>query len=412
MDCTLKKLVFYLLFFSNCLPASGQNDYYKVIEIPQHGQRTSNWCWAASMEMIIDAMSSDITQCAIANTYLSSSYRIGSSTGLAPSGNTCLDFCPIDIANNSFNVGLFDKSSGHAHFDSVLTNLDYHAIENISSFAWPAYENEINNCRPMILIYLLLDAGTDDRGISLIPRHAVVGQGYLNLSVNNMPQRYMLINDPLEVCDGRQYLVSEAVLTGSFHRAYSSMGPIEYDSLPSTITVGNIANIVREIYPSESSPETCLLKYTSSKNELSRSLDAPTDRRNDLISLVLKYKSKFIGTANDGIFSQEFTKKFNSKSHFTTPIKYLSYTYFSKRPKSNALQKEKGLIEKNEKEITYTDSDKPLVATIVCDPSETQCMVERIAVSKEPTKKIVLIEGREFILDNTRQKENQSDNRL
>lgn len=375
-----------------------QPDEYNELIIPKHGQKASLWCWSASKEIIVDSWNviGNISQCAIADTYLSSSYAPNPGHNYnVPTDLGCDTICPSGwlIGAGDFNVYMpFNLGgSGPSNIDLVFSDLGFYSMEESTNLlTWTNYIKEIDQCRPVILIYgiqEILNGNID------YYNHAVVAKGYYTFYDNTLERNFFLVNDPLQICTGREYLISRAALDRVVG-VTTVEGKLVYDIIPETINIAPISALTHHIYPKNYPIDTCVIDSYSLHNSIIKQMPD-----NLLISILIENKDKFIGTANNGVFSEGYIKELSGGNHYTTTVEYLSYDKISTNPSKNEISTKRGVTNKKEKNVTYIRSKIPLTATIGCDETGENCIVERIFL-EENTARTVVIENEIFELNN------------
>jgi hypothetical protein len=204
--------IFVFILLLNPSRSFGQIVELPVTEIPQ---RTSSWCWAASMEMIIKyhnpLLTTDnnpfsslpLTQCRLATNYFNLTKAIMSGLAatdiekpipnlngckcttcesLLPSGQKLCDKGDKKIENFSYTEAQF--------IDFLFSYHWFHSNEDTSRMTWNDVKREIDNCRPFIAVVGF--AGGGDRGA----QHAVVIKGYEETAT----EKLVYIIDPLSPC--------------------------------------------------------------------------------------------------------------------------------------------------------------------------------------------------------------------
>ncbi len=166
------------------------------LAVPLHPQETSNWCWAASGQMVMDYLGHSVSQCAQANHLFS---RTDCCT---------IDLCPVpteapqyDTLGNCIGCACGGwPEFGNWGFNSTRTS--------DKALTWDQVKNEISNepcCskRPFTFTWHWPGGGG----------HTMVAKGYLSLSGVN----YVVMLDPWSPCVG-----DETIITYDFYNTAST----------------------------------------------------------------------------------------------------------------------------------------------------------------------------------------------
>lgn len=390
-------LIIFNAFFINLF------SQIKELDVPIIGQKASSWCWAASMEMIIDyhQVNAGISQCLIAEKYVKQLNKFRSSPiTTTPSDSDCLEVCEklkgwkAGLFNTNLSYNFIGMKTKHkpAFYDIILSDLNYNSIEDFNLLTWELYKEEINACRPIILMYSATET-IDTKEESYA--HAVVGKGYYSAGSVD----YFLINDPLRICDGREFLLNRVTLNGQVNYTASDSN-IGYVPIPSDLKIVRIKSMVHHISQKTSNCNDCNLV-----NEGLRKVKI-TSKMSLLKALEIN-KERFIGTNVKNLFSEKETKKFISDEHFSTPVYNFSYSFLKNAPRKFSF--DESIVLENSREITFSGSEKPLKAKINCNNNGETCIVERIAFDENIQNQTIFLGERKFKLNNTVQ---QSENIL
>lgn len=171
------------------------------LNVPLISQKQSNWCWAASIEMIekYHNINSTTSQCQILNFYQKIRGK-----------DTCnFDICKCNsIQNCDYELQIVDGMlNGSQYLERILDTLSFHhsSLTNIT-LDWDSIKAQIDQCLPIILI-IHREALS---GIGNAGQHAIVIDGYLDRDC----ERYLLIKDPWETCEtGCSYALNYDDLT-------------------------------------------------------------------------------------------------------------------------------------------------------------------------------------------------------
>lgn len=210
MKFKLFTLVVFLQFGQNNL----LSQHY--LNVPLIGQEQSQWCWAASIQMIHkfhEGAATSIQQCTLANKYRWFNRRPMIRPHLITIPEICCDY-------NCYNVNAgtaipylcdqplpFSKRYGliyHHYFDQINSYYGYNSMEDIEvlEFDWQKIVNEIKSCRPFAMFLAKIEP------TRAYYNHVVVAKGYFEYG----DEEYILVNDPqnrnlLEVCEGCEFLI-------------------------------------------------------------------------------------------------------------------------------------------------------------------------------------------------------------
>jgi len=183
--------------------------YY--LDVPIIGQKNTQWCWAASMEMIDSFYLGTLTQGKLANKHQEFEAPDNTSDCEVPGCGTS----PCNRAIDYFGRGDNIKPS---FFDAIFNSFEYNSIEDIRTekMDWINIKKEINACRPFILLLNKISP-INIRGSSSSSffysnyNHALVSKGYYNYRNEDFSSQYILVNDPQNepntICDACEYLL-------------------------------------------------------------------------------------------------------------------------------------------------------------------------------------------------------------
>lgn len=186
----LLSFVFYLLLL---YPGYSQNS----LNLLPIGQKKSNWCWAASMEMVMSYHNNTKGQCVLAHELqVLQVLGYGPGTSGTP-GICCYNNCdpdPLDYSNLNCNSTIpFSKRDGDLNIqytDKLFARNKYHSVESVHTeiMDYDAVKKEILACRPFLIFINKLDTSIKD-----IPYyHTVVGKG----NTEFLNDQFVLVNDP------------------------------------------------------------------------------------------------------------------------------------------------------------------------------------------------------------------------
>lgn len=301
-------VVVIALVLSTCHAIHAQ---YVQLRVPLYGQKTERWCWSASIQMVANYYhpNTPITQCDIASRF----YALGVSGSSPHSSCTqvCTDTCPNfpSTCQQTFNSSLPLYYGGYAlefpYFQLLFNHFGFRSFEDHRKLSWKDIENEINNCRPIIINVGVSEAPGATPGKGVNGDHVIVGKGYYIL---NPGDEYIIINDPWEQCTGCTYLLNFQSLV--LAQSQSQCNKLSVDSMISTI---------HHIEPNEEECEVC--------KKVPPPIVKPVE--NSLAYKVARHKDRFAGTRFGSTMN---ANKFYSyirespRNHHLNDVYYLSQT--------------------------------------------------------------------------------------
>ena len=207
-------LVVIFLFSGISAPLKAQETKSRELLMKYFSQKTNNWCWAASMQMIMDFhrpnSTNDLTQCNLAKEMLKLQFDsdIHSYIDALPCCTTCSDGCPDgtsncsgdsrDLAQNiDYNSDrVFPIAAVPDNYDLIFSLDGFTSIQQInrtgSPMQWSQIKQQIQDCRPFIIN--VQDAPSDD----IDGNHAMVVKGYMENLEDNL--QLVIANDPWMPC--------------------------------------------------------------------------------------------------------------------------------------------------------------------------------------------------------------------
>ena len=211
----MKKIItINLIFWCNTFGIA-QSIVPSTVPIASEPQKRTNWCWAASIEMVLNFYNKNQTQCDIVNNYRTnilgnSIYPISTSCSTATSGMLACPF-PTDcncISNSNTDCNgplLVSCSDGllENNFINILKSYDLNSTQSFhnSIYSWDTITNNIDRCQPLILIRKLQpEAPYNEQSGGEF--HATVINGYK--FVGEERKRFINEINPLNVCTGGQ----------------------------------------------------------------------------------------------------------------------------------------------------------------------------------------------------------------
>jgi Peptidase_C39 like family len=199
---------------------------HKYLTINRIGQQTSNWCWAASMEMVMKyhQPTTYVSQAALSVWYDSVRIRVHGilTIPLGMSDTLRYDWlktcdCPSLIGNAStpssrerrFRTTIpLDYNKHPSAFESLFISRGYDAEQIITpTNTWDIIKNQIDDCKPVVVIEGI-------HGRSASAGHVVLAYGYKSLSNSKTSQEanIIAIHDPYPCPTGITYMISDKYL--------------------------------------------------------------------------------------------------------------------------------------------------------------------------------------------------------
>lgn len=207
----------FVFFFSFNIYAQ----YSLRMKVPYSGQQTSFWCWAASMEMIMNfhnpGNTSSISQCILAKqlykfTSLTSPSIIDSipccinctgSFNECATDNTCTTINQRKLMEKRMNATSSSSIPAYADgYDLIFSTFGYTSTQqvnnSISPFSWEQVIHQIRTCRPFIINIAATPFAGNVDGIS--GDHALVVTGYEEDTRPGFEKKAIITNDPWKPC--------------------------------------------------------------------------------------------------------------------------------------------------------------------------------------------------------------------
>lgn len=199
----------------------------QYLDIQPIGQRNSQWCWAASMEMAFQFYGkTTISQCDLAKELVDMKHKVLSF--LPPPThpvNSCNSVCDNLVPNKKYNKPIpFSKRGLKLNLqfvDMLFAKNGYHSIESIetASMDIAAIEHEIESCRPFFIFLNKFDKRAKN---SPYP-HVVTAKGYYNI----LGTDFVLVNDPQKDfspnCKGCELLLPIDIFSASIFELNSAL---------------------------------------------------------------------------------------------------------------------------------------------------------------------------------------------
>ena len=338
----------WLLLLGFC-SAAGQARQMKVTQI---GQNKNKWCWAASIEMVMKfhQPTSTISQCQIARTYMVDIQRNNNSINCC---STCNCNCSTvntssDIPNCNTTINFARETSVTpirvetvgGYFDLLFSMNNYHSMEkinrNVRRIQWNEIKAEINACRPFIAV-IKPDPSSEHRPSS---DHVIVAKGYYDIPKNGLDRRYIITNDPWEVCPGNESLFPYEV----FNVSAGGTGVV-YQFPEDSYGIHHVWSIVHNIYPYDT--DTCISCNTldriyahntngtpSYESEVSPEIidtiesfrttrDRDPNTNIDLIAIATRNAGAVVGFDKNVLEDQEYNRFVNIENYYDANIYYV-----------------------------------------------------------------------------------------
>ena len=273
----------------------------QYLDVPLIAQENTEWCWAASLEMVISFHGKPLPangQCGFAQDLVELIHNTNYYS--APSAhptNSCNSTCGTGNPSNKYNQRIEFSRRGrkvdYQYTDMIFARHGFFSIEDIHTdlMDFTAIKAELDACQPFLVF--LNKVEEPSRPYS----HVVVAKGYYE----TLNDKYILVNDPLPVCDGCEALIPIRV----------------FNETPDLLN--GALQVVRSIAPRDQDQcEPCLGK--------------PTVTTTDLISAVENNVPLFNNLGNNTISQASLSGLLASTSGTGTPdfsaVSYI-YTYWT-----------------------------------------------------------------------------------
>jgi Peptidase_C39 like family/Papain-like cysteine protease AvrRpt2 len=279
----------------------------RILNVPLISQQTKNWCWAASMEMVIKyhqpsrQFPTDIGNVPISQKYLAffnynnrqrfipksslTSMPLPESwSSVAPlvfdcnSSSSASGTSPTDKLN--IQIPTFGQKNDNQAFDVLFSQLGYSSTQ-IRENMWLRVINEISKCRPVII---LLGNPSDNITTS---SHAVVATGY----ITSLSRKYLTICNPKKdaspECEGEYLLISEEYFTNNVNSIVNFIVPTGQECtnvcsskppvLSSTTVFQEFQSLKQKIVANDTANSTDVIIRTVSTEMLKNPLNKTTE---------------------------------------------------------------------------------------------------------------------------------------
>jgi len=179
----MRKTIYTLLILVGFLQGVSAQTY---LNVPLISQKQSNWCWAASIEMIMKYhnFNSRITQCDILEIYQLKAGRGTCNFSTCDCDNLNVCNAPIELLN--------DANAPTENLEKILDDLQYNVTLTPNSLEWNNIKSQIDQCQPIIVFVVRGNLRATEGG-----QHTLVIDGYLERDC----EHYLLIKDPWETCN-------------------------------------------------------------------------------------------------------------------------------------------------------------------------------------------------------------------
>jgi len=215
----------FLILFSLIPYNDIQAQYY--LDVPVIGQKNTQWCWAASMEMIDQFHTNNtsiLTHCDFVNTFEKFKIWRNSPMTYMPNIQCCNSHCLVSSqCNQPMLYSKRGKNIDYQYMDLLFSYFNYESHEDINTslMDWQNIQDEINACRPFIM---MLNKGESKDLYS----HAVVAKGYF-IDGNT---KYVIVNDPQKLgsstCDGFQDAIPITAFSDPVDQLNSVLEVVKY----------------------------------------------------------------------------------------------------------------------------------------------------------------------------------------
>ncbi|NJL73866.1 MAG: hypothetical protein HC892_01335 [Saprospiraceae bacterium] len=212
------------------------------MNVPYVAQETSNWCWAACMDMIIKFHKGKaVTQCDL----VKSRIKLENPNFQIKEDICCLDCakgcemvqrtnCNHRLQGYTIPFSIAGAKAQPDYYDLIFTLIGFNSSQEINDtnapFSWEKIVHEIESCRPFLINISAI--GTDSR---INATHAVVVKGY---GVQN-GTKFIVANDPWKPC---------CTVTQELVLPYSIFSSKRYDT-KNGYQITGVLGIVHSIQP-------------------------------------------------------------------------------------------------------------------------------------------------------------------
>ena len=359
---TFMFLSMFLIYAPNW-SLNGQD--YRELLVERASQNTSFWCWAASMQMVMnfqEKTNGTDRQCKLAKVYRL--LRNGQSTA----SNVCCYDCNLDCnkscASGSVDYNFYDllirfpfesiplsNTVGTADYmDQLFFKNDYSSMQLINfaqtgnTITWDFLKAQIDDCHPFIVFISPSDSpGSSD--LLAQGNHVIVGKGYYEEEVGGELKKYIIANDPWEPCCDKGH---QTILP---YEAFESNG-VSYGTETDKYYIKQVLGVVANIFPnqpvSHGDCESCdVLDGSYGTNSYVHTDpntpapepppgDTPTPanrvenrqapQSNGLIAALNRNRERVIGWPNSMVGDEEQEAIIKEGKLLQAPIQYVSFT--------------------------------------------------------------------------------------
>lgn len=232
----------------------------QFLDVPLIGQRNSNWCWAAGIEMIATFHNKTLTgQCDLVKDLIVFQHHKNNNQphdGIFPN-LCCIDYCSgtgTPTCNYTIDHSKRGGKIGYQYMDMIFSKNGFFSIEDTRTdlLDWNAIKREIEACRPFLVFLHKADNASDPDD------HVVTVKGYYEM----LNSQYILANDPIENpipgpnCVGCEILLPITIFTDPPKRLNGAL------------------EVVRSIYPrDEVTCDNCEKKPVVSETPLIKAIE-------------------------------------------------------------------------------------------------------------------------------------------
>ncbi len=168
-----------------CAPGS-----FCILPVAMHGQETSEWCWAASAQMIMAYLGTNVAQCTQAND------RFNRADCCNDGGGTCGNLFTVItyLANHAACINPAWPDFGHYNFDAAIS---------AGALSWTDLRKQLSDaphCRrtPVAFTWDWTGGGA----------HMMVAHGYASVDIFAGNLDFVAIRDPWPPCSGDSKIIT------------------------------------------------------------------------------------------------------------------------------------------------------------------------------------------------------------
>lgn len=203
-----------------------------ILNVPLLGQKKSDWCWAACMDMILEYYAKTYNnQCSLAYSLeVIKTQRSGGGSPVETLPGCCYQNCTSRFDSKCNYTIDFSKRDGYMSYqyvDQLFSSRGFRSVESVytDQMNMDAIEEELNSCRPFIVFLNKLQPNSQ-QGTPFF--HTVVGRGGIKL----LDDFFLLVNDPLKVrdftkdslvCEGCEFLLPASIFSANTSELNSAL---------------------------------------------------------------------------------------------------------------------------------------------------------------------------------------------